>query len=59
MARVLELICIVQSRRSRDTGSANMIFEPVDFLYFTIVLWLAFQAWDGGGGGKRARILAR
>jgi hypothetical protein len=36
-----------------------MSIEPSDVLFIAIVIWLAIQIIDGGGGGRRSRLPAR
>jgi hypothetical protein len=30
-----------------------MDFQPSDIIFFAIVIWLAIELSDGGGGGRR------
>jgi hypothetical protein len=36
-----------------------MDFQPSDLLFITIVLWIAIQIINGGGGGHRKRVPVR
>lgn len=36
-----------------------MDFQPSDFLFIAIVLWIAVQITNGGGGGRRKRVPVR
>jgi hypothetical protein len=33
-----------------------MDFQPSDFLFIAIVLWIAVELMNGGGGGRRSRV---
>jgi hypothetical protein len=33
-----------------------MVLEPSDVLFIAIVLWLAIEIINGGGGGRRSRL---
>jgi hypothetical protein len=36
-----------------------MGLEPSDVLFIAIVIWLAFEIINGGGGGHRSRVPAK
>jgi len=36
-----------------------MGLQPSDVLFIAIVIWLAIQIIDGGGGGRRSRLPVR
>jgi hypothetical protein len=36
-----------------------MGIQPSDVLFIAIVIWLAIQIIDGGGGGRRSRLPVR
>jgi len=36
-----------------------MDFQPSDFLFIAIVLWIALDLTNGGGGGRRSRSPVR
>jgi hypothetical protein len=36
-----------------------MDFQPSDFLFIAIVLWIAIDLTNGGGGGRRSRSPVR
>ena len=36
-----------------------MGIQPSDVLFIAIVIWLAIQIIDGGGGGRRSRLPLR
>jgi hypothetical protein len=36
-----------------------MDFQPSDILFIAIVLWIAIEIINGGGGGHRSRVPAR
>jgi hypothetical protein len=33
-----------------------MDFQPSDFVFLTMVIWLAIELTSGGGGGRRKRV---
>jgi hypothetical protein len=33
-----------------------MDFEPSDFVFLAMVIWLAIEITSGGGGGRRKRV---
>jgi hypothetical protein len=35
-----------------------MVLEPSDILFIAVVIWLAIEIVNGGGGGKRSRLPA-
>jgi len=36
-----------------------MALEPTDVLFIAIVIWLALEIINGGGGGRRSRLPVR
>jgi len=36
-----------------------MVLEPSDVLFIAIVIWLALEIINGGGGGRRSRLPVR
>ena len=36
-----------------------MDFQPSDYLFLAIVIWLAIELTGGGGGGRRKRVAVR
>jgi hypothetical protein len=33
-----------------------MDFQPSDFVFLAVVIWLAIEITSGGGGGRRKRV---
>jgi hypothetical protein len=33
-----------------------MVLEPSDILFIAMVIWLAIEIINGGGGGRRSRL---
>jgi len=36
-----------------------MVLEPSDVLFIAMVIWLAIEIINGGGGGRRSRLPAQ
>ena len=37
---------------------SRMDFQPSDFVFLAVVIWLAIEITSGGGGGRRKRVPA-